>query len=312
MRKIQRIRGLATTPKTVAENALYTGHRGELVSIFDADGKVAEPFLMVHDGVTAGGWKYNDLQVPGGETEGTTDTGSQSGQSTQPANAQGIPAGWLTESVIDYSAYFDGNSYFSNRTTKDATNDNLFTISMWVKNPSQHLFGYNGNTVGEFAIGSSGDLYWYQEDSGTATYYLAPKTRFKDPSAWYHFVFVYDSANNTQDERMKMWVNGKQLTEFESYNKYPSNGAGSVFNKPNIVLGANGNLSNCFNGYMANVQFIDGVALDESYFGETVEGNWIHKPLPADQDYGTNGFYLNFADESNLGKDVSGNGNNWT
>ena len=55
MRKIQRIRGLATTPKTVDENALYTGHRGELVSVFDEDGRVAEPFLVVHDGVTKGG-----------------------------------------------------------------------------------------------------------------------------------------------------------------------------------------------------------------------------------------------------------------
>mgnify|MGYP001163555353 CR=1 FL=1 len=73
MRKIQRIRGLATTPKTVTEYAEYTGHRGELVSIFDADGKVAEPFLVVHDGVTKGGWKYDNLQVPGGETEGTAD-----------------------------------------------------------------------------------------------------------------------------------------------------------------------------------------------------------------------------------------------
>ena len=129
MRKIQRIRGLATTPKTVAEYADYTGHRGELVSIFDENGIVAEPFLVVHDGVTKGGWKYNDLQVPGGETEGTADTGSQS---TQPSSAQGIPAGWLNENVIDYSAYFDGSSYLT-KTFGNVGDGETWTYSSWIK-----------------------------------------------------------------------------------------------------------------------------------------------------------------------------------
>jgi hypothetical protein len=70
-------------------------------------------------------------------------------------------------------------------------------------------------------------------------------------------------------------------------------------------------------GYMAEVNFIDGQALTPSSFGKTdaATGQWIPKKFAGT--YGTNGFYLNFNDTSNttaatLGKDSSGNGNNWT
>ena len=62
---------------------------------------------------------------------------------------------------------------------------------------------------------------------------------------------------------------------------------------------------------MANIVLITDQVLEPTHFAEIVEGNWIHKKLADDQNYG-NGFYLNFADESDLGKDVSGNGNDFT
>ena len=327
MRKIQRIRGLATTPKTVDENALYTGHRGELVSIFDADGKVASPYLMVHDGVTVGGWKYDNLQVPGGETEGTADTGSKS---SQPPSAQGISSGWLTESVIDYSAYFDGSSYLTRPEVRAGSSNKMMTGSFWVKmslpNRRSFLFGHS-NTSGSDTYSLMSEINSSNQISILcAGVYQRSYAILRDTSAWYHIVVSLDSTATTT-ERLKIFLNGDELAMDTSFSGggFPSDTSDLCLSGHRFYLSDPWS-SRHLNGYMANVQFIDGAAPDASYFGETVEGNWIHRPydgtstvegatpvsgLSENDIYGKNGFYLNFADESNLGKDVSGNGNDW-
>jgi hypothetical protein len=75
--------------------------------------------------------------------------------------------------------------------------------------------------------------------------------------------------------------------------------------------------ANYFNGYMTEINFIDGQALTPSSFGQTNAQTGVWEPVAYSGSYGTNGFYLNFSDNSNttaatLGKDYSGNGNNWT
>ena len=77
------------------------------------------------------------------------------------------------------------------------------------------------------------------------------------------------------------------------------------------------NTTELFDGYMTEINFIDGQAYDPSYFGKTdsLTGQWNPKKYTGS--YGTNGFYLNFSDNSGttattLGKDYSGNGNNFT
>jgi hypothetical protein len=72
-----------------------------------------------------------------------------------------------------------------------------------------------------------------------------------------------------------------------------------------------------FNGYSTETNFIDGQALTPSSFGAFDAQTGVWGPTPYAGSYGTNGFYLNFSDNSNttaatLGKDYSGNGNNWT
>ena len=72
-----------------------------------------------------------------------------------------------------------------------------------------------------------------------------------------------------------------------------------------------------FDGYLAEINFIDGFQYDPSYFGETnvTTGQWNPKEYTGS--YGSKGFYLNFSDNSGttattLGKDNSGNSNNFT
>ena len=148
---------------------------------------------------------------------------------------------------------------------------------------------------------------------------------FRDPSAWYHIVAVYDSSNATSSSRARLYINGLQVTAFGTAT-YPSqNTQTSAINVASATtqvvgaqyFGASGGVALPFDGYLTEVNFIDGQALTPASFGEInpVTGVWAAKKYAGT--YGTNGFYLNFSDPSAataaaIGKDSSGNGNNWT
>jgi hypothetical protein len=134
---------------------------------------------------------------------------------------------------------------------------------------------------------------------------------FRDVSAWYHFVFYADYANTT----FKLYVNNVEQTL--SYSSSVINADGQINAAIAHQIGSIGGSSAYFDGYLTEIHFIDGQALTPSSFGETdlITGVW--KPKKYAGTYGTNGFYLKFADNSGttsttLGKDSSGNGNNWT
>ena len=214
-----------------------------------------------------------------------------------------------------------------NFTPSSAGNQKTWTWSAWIKrsllNTSgnfQHLFnplrGGDGSSEAVFRFRDNNTLEI--QDSGNSRGRLITNQVFRDTSAWYHIVFVLDTTQATAANRARLYVNGEQVTSF-STETYPSQ---------NTTWGWNGaqehglgvyNLYDAqyFDGYMAEVNFVDGTALDASYFGETdlETGAWI--PSQYNGSYGTNGFYLKFADNSGvtattLGKDSSGNANNWT
>ena len=141
---------------------------------------------------------------------------------------------------------------------------------------------------------------------------------FRDPGAWYHFVMQIDSTQSTEADRFTLWVNGEEVTAFkatdftnlsedDSLTKW---GVQSI--KQSVGTGgtAQGDL---FDGYLAEVIFVDGTAYAASKFGETnsTTGQWIPK-LPSGITFGNNGYHLDFADSSSLGNDVSGNDNDFT
>jgi hypothetical protein len=150
-----------------------------------------------------------------------------------------------------------------------------------------------------------------------SNYNLKTTQVFRDLSAWYHFVIAYDTTQATASNRLKVYVNGQQITTFSTAT-YPALDALSRHNNNiahNIgryVVGA----SRYFSGYLADIHFIDGQALDPTSFGEfsATTGVWVPKAYSGT--YGTNGFQLTFADNSaatatTLGKDAAGS-NNWT
>ena len=137
---------------------------------------------------------------------------------------------------------------------------------------------------------------------------------FRDVSAWYHLVVVYDSANATAGNRMRMYLNGTEITSF-STDANPDEDQASSFNSAiEHSIGSYRTSANFFNGYMAEIVFIDGQALAPTSFGEfNSDSPTIWQPIdPSGLTFGDNGYWLDFENSSAFGNDVSGNDNDWT
>ena len=204
------------------------------------------------------------------------------------------------------------SAYF-NRTFGTPTSTTTWSLSWWVK---------RGNLTANAQIFSAGGDFIYfggatlviKAVSGAV---LETSQVFRDPSAWYHFLVVADTTNATADNRVKFYVNGSQVTAFSSRTN-PSQNAATIFNAASSSNRIGGTGSAEFvDGYLTEINFIDGQALTPASFGETDAVTGVWKPKKYAGTYGTNGFYLNFSDNSSntattIGKDYSGNGNNWT
>ena len=221
----------------------------------------------------------------------------------------------------------DGDSAYLSRIPSSTSNRRTWTFSAWVKRSNittgayQTLFSANNSSnyglYGTYIWFSTTDTLAISINSGI--YYLQTNAVFRDVSAWYHVVINIDTTQATSSNRMKIYVNGVQETSFATTTYPVQNLDSSVnLNQQHTIGGRRyTSIDNYFDGYMAEINFIDGFQYDSSYFGKTdaVTGQWIPKKYTGS--YGTNGFYLNFLDNSGttattLGKDSSGNGNNFT
>jgi hypothetical protein len=220
--------------------------------------------------------------------------------------------------LIDQSLRFNkpDNAHLS-KTYGTAGNRKTFTISCWIKrsNLSNNNIGhicasYDGSSTRQFRIlfNSSDQLQFGQGGSGTSGI-IATNAVFRDTSAWYHCVFVADYANSTAADRAIIYVNGERQSVSTTSSFLDANG--HWLSTYAMRIGRIGTSDvQYFDGYMAEFHCIDGTALDPTSFGETINGVWVPKQYSGS--YGTNGFYLSFADSSAIGDDLSGNTNDWT
>ena len=217
-----------------------------------------------------------------------------------------------------------GDSPTLKRTPSSASNRDTWTWSGWVKRSGlgtiQVLFGATVGNNPEIFYFNSDDTFIYHHDIPGSDYKLISSQVFRDVSAWMHIVVAKDTTQSTETNRLKIYVNGSQITMNESALGYPAqNFDGAINNNTEHTLGDwdtdAGSNSYFLDLYMCEVFFIDGSQLVASSFGEFDSDSptiWKPKDCKADLTFGTNGFYLDFADSGDLGDDESGNGNDYT
>ena len=225
---------------------------------------------------------------------------------------------------IPYSLRFRAsNSAYLERTPASAGNRKTWTWSAWVKRGalngavSTNLFVSNraGTTDATYTdiIFNTGDQFAVR---GYSTNWRITTAVFRDPTAWYHLVVALDTTQATAADRVKVYVNGTQVTAFGTSNNPALNADLAVNAALPHSLGRDvPGGPTFFDGHMAEVNFIDGQALTPSSFGQTdaTTGVWVPKKYSGT--YGTNGFYLKFNDATTtttIGNDSSGNANNFT
>ena len=271
------------------------------------------------------------------------------------ANGAGEQSTGFYNNVVTKSLRFDSaNSAHLTRTPSSAGNTRTFTFSAWFKKTRIYTSiassQFNpilsaGDGASDFGLlsfsgqaqGASSDtvneVIYYDYDAG-ADYSLELNRSFGDSTSWFHFMFAVDTTDGTQANRIKYYVNGELQTtntnahhgafpqnRETSYNRTDEHMIGKWFNQGGVPT---------FDGYMAEINFVDGTQLDASSFGETKNGVWIPKKYTGS--YGTNGYRLVF-DSSDLNvsggavsdprgsgtnlpnnaiADASGSGNHWT
>jgi len=214
---------------------------------------------------------------------------------------------------IDNSLRFNDDDSAYLEKTFSAGNRKTYTWSGWVKRSTlstyQRLFSASAISDNEHLIfRNTDDLHFF---SGDATADVKTNQLFRDVSAWYHIVLAVDTTDGTASNRVKLYLNGSEITSLAT-STYPSQNADTGFNEAVAhSIGRSDSSGQYFDGYMSDVNFVDGQALAPTEFGETNDnGVWIPKRFSGS--FGTNGFKLEFQNSGALGTDTSGNGNNWT
>ena len=230
--------------------------------------------------------------------------------------------------VANSCRFNDGDSAYMHKTPGGAgTSADLFTFSMWIKrgiisSSDRIVLFYAQSDAQNFDRISFTDadvLEWKGVRSDSQAFNLTTSQVFRDISSWYHLHFIWDSADSTADNRMRIYVNGTQVTAFGT-RANPSSGLDAIIGSAQKhSVGSTGSSGTYYDGYMAEVVYLDGQELTpDGNTGEFDEDSGIWKPIDVSGlTFGTNGFYLEFKESgtgtnaSGMGADTSGNTNHF-
>ena len=222
----------------------------------------------------------------------------------------------------------DGDNPKLSRSISSSGSARNATLSVWIKRGN---FGsrqqiYSNKTASASFSGmnmyfdGSTDRLYIDHHDGSSNISLYTNQVFRDPSAWYHIVHAIDTTTGTATNRLRLYINGEEVTDFATDQNPSQNADLAITNSTgDQSIGDDPRDSNdLFDGYMAEYNFVDGTTLDPTYFGETnSNGVWVPKE-PDVSSYGTNGFFLEFkqtgtsANSSGMGADTSGNDNHFS
>ena len=231
----------------------------------------------------------------------------------------------LGGAVIEKSLRFNrGDSPYLSKAQVNPTSNQIASVSVWLKRTDistdntffDNYQGTNDRLSISLLSSTDGDaLSVYQRDSSGIVCLLTTTQVFRDPTSWYHLLIAFDTTQSTEADRVKIYVNGTQVTSFSSSTYFSQNHNLRVGPGYTTNIGRYGAGSNYFGGYLAEFNYIDGQQLSPTDVGftEFQTGSW--KPKRYEGSYGNNGFRLDFSDNSSttaLGIDKSPNGNDYT
>ena len=230
-------------------------------------------------------------------------------------------AGASGDYTIDQSIRFNSaDSATMSRSFGTPTDRNKWTYAFWIKSTKEQNGGNLGtNTSGGVTFAkmcfNGGAMQFFDYTSGSAnidvrTTFTSAVGKFRDYSGWYHAMFVYDSDQSTDSDRLKFYINGTQFPAADLVGPlggsvvWPSSGYNSKFNASGTIHSISENVNGKIDGYMAEIYFIDGQALDPTSFGEFKSTTGQFVPIQYSGTFGNNGFYIDGADSTFLGKDA--------
>ncbi len=216
--------------------------------------------------------------------------------------------------IIENAALFDGGHL--SKTLGTPTSSTTSTYSCWVNlnDLTADLSLIDGTNVAFTTWGAiffkptTGQIQVYTQPSGAVDYGFITSAYHRGLTGWLHVVLVQDTSNATATDRFQLYINNVRLTSFSTDYGTPTLSYSTYINSAIAhTIGKYQGNSAVAKYYLAEVYLIDGQALTPSDFGETnPDGFWIPKKYTGT--YGTNGFYLDFADAANLGVDVQAGG----
>jgi hypothetical protein len=228
--------------------------------------------------------------------------------------------------VANSCRFNDGDSASMHKTPGSAGNRRKFTFSCWIKKgdiaPGDDTVLFSGDNSGDdsrpddIRIRDTGKLYVSFRNTGDGI--VSTQRVLRDPSAWMNIVVAVDTEQGTAANRVKIYINGVQESALEGDGSgsptYPSqdHDCTGFGRDTKITVGARSKDTpdKFFDGYMAEVCYVDGSQLAPTSFGEFDEDSGIWKPIDVSGlTFGTNGFYLDFEDSSALGNDKAGSNN---
>ena len=212
-------------------------------------------------------------------------------------------------------------SAYLRKAHEGAGNRKTFTISAWVKRATlggDHTIFSQGIPGGGYYSKlriRTDDVLQYEDIPNAGNVNLKTNRLFRDITAWYHIVVRVDTTQSTEADRVRIYVNGDQITSFSTAN-YPSQNNDQQANENSsmsVTVGGRTATNDAYwDGQMAHVHYSDGQSYAPTTFGETdSNGVWIPKTSPT-VSYGVNGFFLKFDNDSNMGLDSSGQSHNLT
>ena len=241
---------------------------------------------------------------------------------TEAANRGSISTGYDVQHSLKLE---DANNEWLYRASPTAGNRKTYTFSFWIKRTEIGLVNASGN---QFVIGQGqhgrmyfgGDYFQYRFDDGHDCRNVS--RQFRDTSAWYHFVVAVDTNQSSSSNRVKLYLNGESLAvDDHDGGSFPDiQDSGAYFSTSYLTIGTapfggsynSGDGDYETSGYLAEFCGIDGTAYAPTDFGEFDEDSGIWKPKDVSElTFGSEGFYLNFTNASNLGEDFSGNDNDF-